>query len=61
MALPFDVTEEAGVSAAAQTVLDHFGRVDILFNNAGITQRARVADADLSVYRTMMDVNFSDH
>ena len=58
MALPFDVTEEAGVSAAAQTVLDHFGRVDILFNNAGITQRARVADADLSVYRTMMDVNF---
>ena len=58
MVLPFDVTDEAGVSAAARTVLSRFGRVDILFNNAGITQRARVVDTDLSVYRAMMDVNF---
>ena len=55
---PFDVTDEQAVSAAARTVLGRFGRVDILFNNAGITQRARVADACLDVYRTMMDVNF---
>lgn len=58
MVLPFDVTDEAAVSAAARAVLDRFGHVDTLFNNAGITQRARVADANLSVYRAMMDVNF---
>lgn len=58
MVLPFDVTDEAAVSASARAVLGRFGRVDTLFNNAGITQRARVADADLSVYRVMMDVNF---
>lgn len=58
MVLPFDVTDEAEVSAAARAVLDRFGHVDILLNNAGVTQRARVVDADLSVYRTMMDVNF---
>lgn len=58
MVLPFDVTDEAGVSNAASSVLDRFGKVDILLNNAGLTQRARVADAELSVYRKVMDVNF---
>jgi NADP-dependent 3-hydroxy acid dehydrogenase YdfG len=58
MILPLDVTDEGAVSAAARAVLDRFGKIDILFNNAGITQRARVADAGLDVYRTMMDVNF---
>lgn len=58
MVLPFDVTDEKAVSAAVRAVMSRFGRVDILFNNAGITQRARVADAGLPVYRTMMDVNF---
>lgn len=58
MVLPFDVTDEAAVSAAARAVLDRFGHIDTLFNNAGITQRARVVDAELSVYRAMMAVNF---
>lgn len=58
LVLPFDVTDEAAISAAARTVLDRFGRVDVLFNNAGLTQRSRVADADLAVYRAMMEVNF---
>lgn len=58
LVLPFDVTDEAAISAATAAVLDRFGRIDILFNNAGITQRARVVDADIPVYRTMMAVNF---
>lgn len=58
MILPFDVTDEAGVSKAARSVLDRFGKVDILFNNAGLTQRARVADSDVAVYRKVMEVNF---
>jgi len=56
--LPFDVTDETAVSEAVSAVLDRFGQVDILFNNAGITQRARVVDAGLDVYHRMMDVNF---
>jgi NAD(P)-dependent dehydrogenase (short-subunit alcohol dehydrogenase family) len=31
-----DVTQEAEVQGAVQTVLDKFGRIDIAFNNAGI-------------------------
>jgi short-subunit dehydrogenase len=34
-ALPLDVTEQSQIDEAIQTVLDHFGRIDILFNNAG--------------------------
>ena len=31
LVLPFDVTDEGAVSRAAKTVLERFGRVDILF------------------------------
>ena len=58
MALPLDVTDEDAVNEAARTVLDRFGRVDVLVNNAGLTQRARVADTDTAVFRRVMDVNY---
>ncbi len=34
-AVPLDVTEQSQIEEAVQTVLDNFGRIDILFNNAG--------------------------
>lgn len=37
-----DVTKEASVQAAMQTVLDAFGHIDILLNNAGIAVRGGV-------------------
>ncbi|MDO9504273.1 SDR family NAD(P)-dependent oxidoreductase [Hydrogenophaga sp.] len=38
-AIAVDVAEEASVAAAAQAVMDAFGRVDILVNSAGVLQR----------------------
>jgi len=35
LALPLDVAELPQIEQAVQTVLDQFGRIDILFNNAG--------------------------
>lgn len=35
--LPLDVTDEASVRAAARSVSDEFGRLDVLVNNAGIS------------------------
>jgi NAD(P)-dependent dehydrogenase (short-subunit alcohol dehydrogenase family) len=32
--------------------------IDVLVNNAGITQRSAFADTKTSVYRQVMDVNF---
>lgn len=53
IALGLDVSDEAQVIAAVHQVLDSFGRIDVLFNNAGIARRTtavetKVEDWDLS-------------
>ena len=37
LVVPTDVTHEASVLALFDTAVRHFGRVDVLFNNAGIS------------------------
>lgn len=53
MALGLDVSDEAQVISAVQQVIEQFGRIDVLFNNAGIARRTtavetKVEDWDLS-------------
>ncbi|HVG19851.1 MAG TPA: SDR family NAD(P)-dependent oxidoreductase, partial [Blastocatellia bacterium] len=38
LALPCDVTSQAQVEALVSAVQDHYGRVDVLINNAGVIQ-----------------------
>ena len=52
-----DVADEASILAAAATVQAEFGRVDILFNNAGITNPQTVLDIAPEDFRRLMDVN----
>ncbi|MEO6719062.1 MAG: SDR family oxidoreductase [Ferruginibacter sp.] len=40
------------------STLETFGGIDILINNAGISMRSLVADADVEVMRKVMDINF---
>jgi short-subunit dehydrogenase len=35
-----------------------FGAIDLIFNNAGISQRATVQDTDFKVVKKIMDINF---
>ncbi|GAB3961087.1 SDR family NAD(P)-dependent oxidoreductase [Spirosoma harenae] len=58
LVLPMDMTDFDSLPAHVETVRQRFGRIDYLFQNAGITQRSTVSDTDLSVYRRIMDVNF---
>ncbi len=37
---------------------EHYGKIDILINNAGISMRATFEDLDLSVIKELMDTNF---
>jgi NAD(P)-dependent dehydrogenase (short-subunit alcohol dehydrogenase family) len=53
-----DVVNEAECTSAIGAVVELFGGVDLLVNNAGITQRSAFVDTEISVYRKVMDVNF---
>lgn len=55
--LPLDVSRYDTMEAAAQQVLAHFGKIDLLINNAGVSQRSFCVDTDFEVYRQMMDIN----
>jgi short-subunit dehydrogenase len=53
-----DVSVESDCNNMINNVLSHFGRVDILINNAGISMRALFKDLDLSVLHQLMNINF---
>ena len=52
-----DVTDEASVKAAIDAVYDHYGRIDILLNNAGIAVRGGVHDMSVEDWNKSMDTN----
>ena len=56
--LPLDLLDYNSMPGKTQAVLDHFGRIDVLINNGGISQRSLVNETELSVYQRLMDVNF---
>ena len=58
LVLPMDVTDFANAATLAQQVVAHFGQIDYVVHNAGISQRSAVQDTDFEVYRRLMDVNF---
>ena len=53
-----DVAEEMTCRSAVEAVQAHYARLDVLVNNAGITQRDAFANTDPEVIRKVMDVNF---
>ncbi|WP_433730094.1 oxidoreductase [Actinoplanes sp. CA-051413] len=57
-ALALDVTDPAQVTAAVQQAEAHFGRVDVLVNNAGYGYRAAVEEGDDADVRRLFDTNF---
>jgi len=56
--LPLDVSEYSQTELHAQKAIAHFGSIDILINNAGISHWTKAKDLSLDVIKRIMDVNF---
>jgi NAD(P)-dependent dehydrogenase (short-subunit alcohol dehydrogenase family) len=59
MAIAVDVSDERRVAEMYERVIDRFGRVDVLFNNAGISplEDASVLETSLEAWQRVQDVN----
>ena len=53
------MTDKLSCTEAAARAIEAFGRVDILINNAGITQPIKTLDIDADNWKTVIDVNLT--
>ena len=55
--LPFDTVDYASLADKVAAAIAFQGHIDVLVNNAGISQRSPALDTDLSVYQRIVDVD----
>jgi len=58
LAVKLDVTKQSDIDAAFSTTLQHFGRVDVVVNNAGYGLSGVFEELTEQQTRAQMDVNF---
>ena len=56
--VPTDVTDAEAVRALIEQAVSHNGRLDLLFNNAGIGATLPWAEITLEFWHKVMDINF---
>lgn len=58
LVLPFEATDYDALPAVVAKAERWKGGVDVLINNAGVSQRSLALDTSFDVYRTLMEVDF---
>ena len=56
--LPLDLENYANLESKVAEAINWFGRVDVLVNNGGISQRSLASETSVSVDKRIMDVNY---
>ena len=59
LGLVCDVTDPAACKRAAAEAIERFGKIDVLINNAGITQPVKFMEIDQASWRRIIDVNLT--
>ncbi len=58
LVLPFDLNDTSNATGLAATAINHFGRIDILINNGGLSQRSEALQTQEALDRQLMEVNY---
>lgn len=58
VSIAMDITDETQVRYAYEQVLKTKGRIDWLINNAGLSQRALIADTTMQTERAIMEIDY---
>ncbi len=58
MILPFDLADTSNASGLAAQIINKFGRIDVLINNGGFSQRSEVLETPIELDRKLMEVNY---
>ncbi len=60
LVVPADVSDESSVQALFSTIVERFGRVDLLFNNAGVNAPGiPLEDLSLAQWKNVVDINLT--
>ncbi|PWI29686.1 short chain dehydrogenase [Flavobacteriaceae bacterium LYZ1037] len=56
--LPFDLADYANMKLVVEVALKLFGKVDLLINNGGISQRSPIIETSIEVDKKLMDIDY---
>jgi len=56
--LPLDLTSFESLQSITKKAVAVFGKIDVLINNGGLSQRSLIIDTKFEVYQQMIDVNY---
>ena len=60
LVVPADVSDESSVQALFSTIVERFGRLDLLFNNAGVNAPGiPLEDLSLAQWKNVVDINLT--
>ncbi|XP_045499452.1 3-oxoacyl-[acyl-carrier-protein] reductase FabG-like [Colias croceus] len=55
--VPADLTKEADIEKIVKSTVDHYGKIDVLINNAGIIETGTIENTSLAQYDRLMNTN----
>jgi len=55
---PYNLADLENLPALMEQAWSRFGHIDVMYNNAGISQRTTVADTEMSMIHKIMDIDY---